>query len=129
MADRLISRGSVVLIRYPFTDLSGFRVRPAIILTPDSLLRRIDDALCLFVSSVIPGNPLPTDIVIEAEQPMFAKTGLRRRSVLRAHKLALLHKSLVVRRLGETDPVLMGRIERRLRLALGLSEPVGRGLC
>lgn len=112
----------MVLIRYPFTDLTGFKVRPAAILTPDSLLSRIDDVLCLFVSSVIPEDPLPTDIIVEARQPAFSATGLRRRSVLRVHKLALLHKSLILRRLGKIENVLMGRVERRLRLALGLSE-------
>ena len=43
MASRIVKRGSIVLIRYPFTDLSGEKVRPAIILTPDSLLPILPD--------------------------------------------------------------------------------------
>lgn len=54
MGRRIVKRGSVVLIRYPFTDLSGAKVRPAIIITPDEFLKRIDDVLCLFISSVVP---------------------------------------------------------------------------
>ena len=54
MGRRIVKRGSVVLIRYPFTDLSGAKVRPAIIITPDEFLKRLDDVICLFISSVVP---------------------------------------------------------------------------
>ena len=120
MAQRLVKRGSVVLIRYPFTDLSGMKVRPAVVLTPDELIRKLDDVLCLFISSSIPTELLPTDFVLEARHPSFARTGLKDPSVFRAHKLALLHKSLVVRVLGEMDEDLMAEINRRLRIALRL---------
>jgi len=40
--------------------------------------------------------------------------------IFRTHKLALLHKALVLRVLGEMDRDLMNEIEQRLRIALGL---------
>jgi mRNA interferase MazF len=95
-------------------------VRPAVILTADELLLQIDDALCFFVSSVIPTNLLPTDLILEKSHPAFHKAGLRFRSIFRTHKLALLHKSLIVRVLGETDQSLMELINQKLRIALGL---------
>ncbi len=66
MGRHIVKRGSVVLIRYPFTDLSGAKVRPAIIITPDEFLKRLDDVLCLFISSVVPekNRLLPMDFVI-----------------------------------------------------------------
>jgi len=120
MAQSLVKRGSVVLIRYPFTDLTGAKVRPALVLTPDHLLPRLDDVLCLFISSALPEDLLPTDYVLEHEHSSFLHTGLKHRSVLRTHKLALLHKALVLRMLGEGDQVLMHEVNQRLRLALGL---------
>jgi mRNA-degrading endonuclease toxin of MazEF toxin-antitoxin module len=51
MAQSVVKRGSVVLIRYPFTDLTGAKVRPALVLTPNHLLSRLEDVLCLFISS------------------------------------------------------------------------------
>ena len=108
-----------MLIRYPFTDLSGAKVRPALVVSPDNLLPRVDDVLCLFISSSIPSVLLPTDFVLESGHGSFAMTGLKRRSLLRMHKLALLHKTLVVRVLGQADPALMHEVNRRLRLALG----------
>ena len=107
MAESIVKRGSVVLVRYPFTDLTANKVRPAVVLTPYQLILRLDDILCLFVSSSIPDELLPTDFVLEPGHPAFARTGLRSPSVLRCHKLALLHKSLVLRLLGEVGRELM----------------------
>lgn len=120
MGKRLVKRGSVVLIRYPFSDLSSTKVRPAVIVTPDNLLPKLDDALCLFVSSIIPSALLPTDFILEKSHPSFNKTGLRSRSIFRTHKLALLHKSLVLRVLGEANGGLMKELNQKLRIALGL---------
>ncbi len=120
MADNVITRGSVVLVRYPFTDLSGSKVRPAILLTPDTLLNRIGDVLCLFISSVMPADLLPTDFILDTNHPAFSGTGLKYRSIFRTHKLALLEKSLVARTLGKVNDELMEEINQRLRIAIGL---------
>jgi mRNA interferase MazF len=120
MAQSLVKRGSVVLIRHPFTDLTSVKVRPAPVLTPDHVLPRLEDVLCLFISPAMLAEILPTDFVPEPEYPSFLHTGLKRRSVLRMHTLALLHKALVLRVLGEGDQSLMHEVDHRLRLALGL---------
>ncbi len=120
MAKRIVKRGSVILVRYPFTDLTGVKVRPAVLLTSDKLLPILDDVLCLFISSSIPTDLLPTDFVLDTAHASFGRTGLKYRSVFRTHKLALLEKSLVLRVLGEMDKGLMREINPRLRIALGL---------
>jgi mRNA interferase MazF len=120
MAKQILKRGNVVLVRYPFTDLFGSKVRPALALTPDDLLSQMDDALFLFISSTIPLNLLPTDLVLKKDHPDFVQTGLQFDSTFRAHKLALLEKSLVSRYLGRVPDSLMLEIEAKLRLALGL---------
>lgn len=120
MGTRIVRRGVIVLVRYPFSDLSSTKVRPAVILTPDDLMPKIDDAMCLFISSTIPSELLPTDIVLKKSDSSFVGTGLKFSSVLRAHKLALLHKSLILRAIGEADMILITRINQKLRIALGL---------
>jgi len=120
MAQQVIKRGSIVLVRYPFTDLSGSKVRPALILTPDHLLSQMNDVLCLFISTVIPLDLLPTDLIVRKNHSHFPQTGLNFDSTFRTHKLALLEKSLVTRYLGQVADPLMAEIENKLRLALGL---------
>ena len=75
MAQSVVKRGSVVLIRYPFTDLTDAKVRPALVLTPDHLLPRLEDVLCLFISSAMPDDLLPTDFVLESGIRRFRKRG------------------------------------------------------
>jgi mRNA-degrading endonuclease toxin of MazEF toxin-antitoxin module len=71
MAQSLVKRGSVVLIRNPFTDLTGAKVRPPLVLTPDHLFPRLDNVLCLLISSAMLEDLLPTDYVLEHEHASF----------------------------------------------------------
>jgi hypothetical protein len=80
---------------------------------PDQLMRKLDDVLCLFISSSMPAKTLTTDFVLEPNHPSFPKTGLNYRSVFRTHKLVLLHKSLVLRVLGEMERELMNEKPKR----------------
>lgn len=120
MSPRRLKRGSVVLVRYPFTDLTTAKVRPAVVLSPEPFLSRGDDVVLLFISSVIPPDPLPSDFVLTPEHPAFAATGLKYPSVFRGHKLTVLHKSLVQRVLEELDAELLARLNACLKIALGL---------
>jgi len=120
MAPGRLKRGSVVLVRYPFTDLSSAKVRPAVVLTPEPFLSRADDILLLFISSVIPADPLTSDFVLSPQHPSFPATGLKYPSVFRGHKITVLQKSLVLRVLGELDDEMLARLDTCLKIALGL---------
>jgi len=109
----------MVLVRYPFTNITDTKVRPAVVLTPDHLMRRLDDVLGLFASSAMPADLLPTDFILEPGHSSFPGNGLKCRSVSRTHKLALLDRSPVLARFKVTMD-RMNEIEERLRIALGL---------
>jgi mRNA interferase MazF len=115
-------RGSVALVRFPYTDLSDSKVRPAVIVTPDTYLAQSDDVLCAFISSVLPDPLLPTDIILSSTDPDFRRTGLKRSSVLRSHKLVLLDRELVYSKLGELSPTLLKQMNSALMDALGLGK-------
>jgi hypothetical protein len=108
MAQSIVKRGRVVLIRYPLTALIGAKVRPALVLTPDHLLPRLEDVLCLCISSAMPEELLPTDFILESGHASFSKTGLKRRSVLRIHHDVLLiwglPQNYVLRNAVQFDP-------------------------
>jgi mRNA interferase MazF len=76
-------RGKVVLVPFPFDDLSSTKVRPAICLTePIGTHRHV---VLAFVSSVVPSPLLPTDVLLDPADADSALTGLRVRSVARWH--------------------------------------------
>ena len=54
MAQSIVKRGSVMSIRYPFTDLTGAKVRPALVVTPDHLLGRVISSMIFLTVLIAP---------------------------------------------------------------------------
>jgi mRNA interferase MazF len=120
MVEPKIKRGKVVLVNFPFTDGFLTKVRPAVIITPDSLLPLMKDVLCIFISSSKLNQILPSDFVIDSNNPFFQQSGLRFNSTIRCHKIALIEKSLVNRVLGELDNSLIEAMNGYIKIAMGL---------
>jgi len=45
-----VSRGDIVLVDYPFSDGTGSKVRPALVVQADALNRRITDTILASIS-------------------------------------------------------------------------------
>lgn len=70
-----MTRGKVVLVPFPFDDLSTQKARPAVCLTePFTSHRHI---VLAFVTSRTPDGLLDTDIVLDPQDPGFAQTRSR----------------------------------------------------
>jgi mRNA interferase MazF len=85
--------GSVVLARFPFTDLSGDKRRPALVVSRDND-RRSDLVVC-FITSVPRAGPDMAPIIASAD------TGLKVPSVVRFDKIATLDRSIITGKLGD----------------------------
>jgi mRNA interferase MazF len=84
--------GSIVLARFPFTDLSGDKRRPALVISRDND-RRPDLVVC-FITSVQRSGPDMAAI------PMTGGTGLKVTSLVRFDKLATLDRSVIAGKIG-----------------------------
>ena len=114
-----LQRGDVVLVPFPFTDLTAQKVRPAVVVSPDNVG---DDVLLAFISSTPPQSLVPlTDLPIPASHAEFLDTGLKKPSVIKAAKLLALHKTKILRRLGHLGPILLRELDVRLKRAVGIS--------
>jgi len=113
-----MTRHRIVLVPFPFDDLSGTKVRPAVCLTdPIGVHRHV---VLAFISSRVPVSPLPTDAVLDAEDRDFPLTGLRVSSTIQLHRLMTVTTSMLLRDLGRLPPGLQLEVERRLRVLFGL---------
>ena len=117
MTPPLLARGDVVLTRFPFTDLTGTALRPAVVVSQGQLGQ---DIVLAAISSVARGPISPTDCHLASTHPEFTLTGLRVTSIIRMHKLAAVERSVIVRRLGHLGPQLQAEVDRLLRVVLGL---------
>ena len=91
-------KGKIVLIQFPFDDLSSSKVRPAYCLT--STIGAYQHIIFALITSRIPENPLHTDIILRPENPDFIMSGLRKSSTIRLDHLVTLRSSLIQRELG-----------------------------
>jgi mRNA interferase MazF len=116
----ILHRGDIVLVPFPFTDLTGQKVRPAVIVSPGPIG---EDIVLAFITSVVPSPLLSTDYLLEKSHPDFHLTGLRTASVFRMAKLVTLHRSLILRRLGRAGPQIQQDLDQHLEKAIGLQRP------
>jgi len=88
-----MQKGDIVLIPFPFTDLTGSKNRPALILLPGQL----DGTVC-FISTQLHWQE-PTDLLLQPN----ATNGLKKPSLVRIGKIATIDKALLIGKLGNID--------------------------
>ncbi|WP_418887035.1 type II toxin-antitoxin system PemK/MazF family toxin [Gloeobacter morelensis] len=113
----MLVKGDVVLVPFPFTDLTQTKIRPAVVLwsSPSNM-----DTLLCFVTSQLSVPALPSDVLIEETEPEFASTGLRVSSRIRTLRMMSLDRGLVLRRLGTLGPQTLQQVNIVLKQALQL---------
>lgn len=113
-----MTKHKLVLVPFPFDDLSSSKVRPAICLIDP--IGPHHHVVLAFITSSVPGHPLPTDVVIDSGDVEFAPTGLRVSSTVQLHRLMTATTSLIRRELGVLPPRFQSQVSDRLRLLFGL---------
>ena len=102
-------KGKIVLIPFPFTDLTAAKLRPAIVLFEGER-----DVVVAFISSRVPRRPALTDIVVDEAHAEFELTGLKVSSVIKLDKVATISKDLILGEIGEAGDALKTEINRKL---------------
>mgnify|MGYP001039829572 CR=1 FL=1 len=113
-----MKRGTVVLTPFPFTDLAGVKVRPAVIVSRTD--RPGEDVILAFISSVRSPQSLPTDLPLDPSHPDFRSTGLKVPSIIKCDKLATVQQQIILGELGLLSGTILHDLDQRLRHALEL---------
>lgn len=108
-------RGDVVLVQFPFTDFRATKLRPAVVLAVHG-----EDVVIAGIFSTIPDVLKATWLLIEERDPRFAHTGLKRRSVVKAEKLAIVHRAIIRSTIGAFDATLLASLGQLVKQALHL---------
>jgi mRNA interferase MazF len=87
----------VILLPFPFSDLSASKLRPALVLADAG---KGDWVLCQITS-----NPYADSLAVELNTPDFSDGGLQRVSYARPGKLFTAHETLFQRTAGTLSPV------------------------
>ena len=108
----MYKRGTIILVPFPFTDLSGSKVRPAVIVSDGAIG---DDVTVLFITAqpklrgkhLVPIAPDNTN-------------GLKTASKIVCSKLATLETKIVLGELGRVSPQVQLKIDATVRSVLCL---------
>lgn len=98
-------KGTVVLIPFPFTNLTGNKLRPALILAETPL-----DVTVSFITTRLQWQE-PTDILL---QPGLLN-GIKKTSLVRLSKIATIDNILVKGKIGSIDAIQMADLDQKLK--------------
>ena len=99
-----MKKGDVILVPFPYTDMSGNKTRPAVVLNDD-----LYDVTVAFVTSKIIKKELN-----DVELLPSVLNGLKLESILKLNKLATLDKQLVLGKLGELNITEIAIVDKGL---------------
>jgi mRNA interferase MazF len=98
-----------VLVPFPFTDLTGSKQRPALVISPNRLNAIRDDVVLIAITSQIPAALGEDEVLVAAAD--LTGTGLLKPSVIRLAKIMAIHQDLVRRKIGGLSPTLLQRVQ------------------
>jgi len=73
--------GEIYLAQFPFGDVPGMKLRPVLLLTGS--IGPVPEILAGYISSVVPTQILPSDLILDPNRPEFKGTNLKTVSALR----------------------------------------------
>jgi mRNA interferase MazF len=97
-------KGDIVLVNFPFSDMTGNKVRPACVLADDGR-----DVTLAFISSVI-GNSGIFDIKLKPN----SMNNLKKESLLKVSKLATLSRKIILGKIGVIKQTEINDVDKLL---------------
>ena len=99
-------QGTIVLVPFPFTDLSAMKVRPALVLSAKSVKA---DVLVAFISSKNKKGG-EYDVAVSPS----SENGLKVASVIVCSKIATLEKTVILGELGVAEERVLKQVKAKL---------------
>lgn len=113
-----INKGDIVLVNFPFTDLSQTKLRPALVLCLS--VTGNDATLCAITSQNV-SSLNREEFALNASDAEFPSTGLRISSKVIVTRIATLNRQLIVRKLGKLGTQQMQVLNTTMIQAFQLS--------
>jgi mRNA-degrading endonuclease toxin of MazEF toxin-antitoxin module len=116
-----LRRGDVVLADLLFSDRSGVKKRPALVVQCDRNNQRLHDVILAMITSVTDrATTEPTQLLIDPATTEGRQSGLLHPSAVKCEHLITLHHQFIGRVIGHLSPDAMKKIDSCLKESLGL---------
>lgn len=108
----MIQEGQVVLFRFPQTDQTPSKLRPALVLR--KLPGPYDDWLICMISTQLSQQIADFDEIINEKDTDFEQSGLKTSSVIRISRLAVVNRNILLGSIGTVGNKRLEAIKNRL---------------
>jgi mRNA interferase MazF len=113
-------RGDLVLADFPFQDMPGRKIRPAVVVQNDADNKLLANTILAMITGNLAGTGRSTNVLIDPGTPDGEGSGLRGPSLIKCGNLATIGQQRVLRVIGRlSDPVLR-QVTSALKAALEL---------
>lgn len=105
-----MKQGDVVIMPFPFTDLTSKKIRPAVVISNERFNQKGRDIILIAISTKkgIPALSLPL------RQPDLASGTLQKDCFVRMQNIFTLEKRLVIKTVAQVQPALLERVLERV---------------
>jgi mRNA interferase MazF len=110
-------RGDVVLVPFPFTDLTTQKQRPALVISSKSFNDSSADAILLAITSQVQTDLQHSDYRLSLDEQK--QGGLPKPSIVKTTKVVTLSQALIIKKLGRLPVETVDQIVRKLISVLG----------
>lgn len=115
-----MNRGDVVIADFPFQDISGSKLRPAVVVQNDADNLTLANTILAMITGNLADNARPSNVLIDPNSPDGMGTGLRGPSLVKCGNLATVRKQRVKRVIGRLTEVAVQQVNVALKVALEL---------
>ena len=116
-----VNRGEIVLVDFPYSNHTGSKIRPALVVQSDVWNQRLDDTiLALITSSPQRMTGAPTQYFIDTSTVEGQQARLRFDSIVQCENLVTHDQRLILRIIGRLPDSAMQQIDACLKAALDI---------
>ena len=108
----MIEEGQIVLFRFPQTDQTEGKLRPALLIR--QLPGQYDDWLICMISSRLDQKNIEFDEIISPDDNDFSQSGLKLSSIIRISRIAVVSKDILLGKIGKIGSQRLLRIKQKL---------------
>jgi len=117
----MIARVDVVMVRIPFTDGSGNKVRPVLVVQNDRDNGRLRKTVVAMISSNLRRLGDPSHLLVDPGHPDGASSGLSKVSLVSCNNLYTVEQTDVLRTIEHLSDVLLASLNDCLKSALEIT--------
>ena len=99
----------IVLVKFPFTDLKNYKLRPALVISNESF-NNFDNIMLIWIF----GNKWIEKYSFELKQEYLQNWKMNKKSYLRLQNIFTLHKSLIVKQIAVLNDDIFKKVDKKL---------------